>query len=93
MNALLYISVIIIWGTTWFAIYLQQGDVPVTVSIFYRFLLAAVIMLVALLAARRLRRLALKDHLFASCRAAASFASIFTASITRRLTSPAGWNR
>ncbi|MBU9832008.1 DMT family transporter [Rahnella sp. FC061912-K] len=64
MNALLYISVIIIWGTTWFAIYLQQGDVPVTVSIFYRFLLAAVIMLVALLAARRLRRLALKDHLF-----------------------------
>ena len=64
MNALLYISVIIIWGTTWFAIYLQQGDVPVTVSIFYRFLLAAVIMLVALLAAHRLRRLALKDHLF-----------------------------
>ena len=47
MNALLYISVIIIWGTTWFAIYLQQGDVPVTVSIFYRFLLAAVIMLYA----------------------------------------------
>jgi len=36
----------------------------VTVSIFYRFLLAAVIMLVALLATRRLRRLALKDHLF-----------------------------
>jgi len=64
MNALLYILVIIIWGTTWFAIYLQQGDVPVTVSIFYRFLLAAVIMLVALLATRRLRRLALKDHLF-----------------------------
>lgn len=64
MNVFLYISVIIIWGTTWFAIYLQQGAVPVTVSIFYRFLLSAVIMLVALLAARRLRRLALKDHLF-----------------------------
>lgn len=64
MNALLYISVILIWGTTWFAIYLQQGDVPVTVSIFYRFLLAAIIMLVALLATRRLRRLPLRDHLF-----------------------------
>ncbi|NGX89273.1 EamA family transporter [Rahnella sp. Lac-M11] len=64
MNVFLYISVIIIWGTTWFAIYLQQGAVPVTVSIFYRFLLSAVIMLVALLAARRLRLLALKDHLF-----------------------------
>ncbi len=64
MNALLYISVILIWGTTWFAIYLQQGDVPATVSIFYRFLLAAVIMLVALLATGRLRRLALRDHLF-----------------------------
>jgi len=64
MNALLYISVILIWGTTWFAIYLQQGDVPVPVSIFYRFLLAAIIMLVALLATRRLRRLPLRDHLF-----------------------------
>lgn len=64
MNVFLYISVIMIWGTTWFAIYLQQGAVPVTVSIFYRFLLSAVIMLLALLAARRLRRLSLKDHLF-----------------------------
>jgi drug/metabolite transporter (DMT)-like permease len=64
MNALLYISIILVWGTTWFAIYLQQGDVPASVSIFYRFLLAAILMLIVMLATRRLRRLPLRDHLF-----------------------------
>ncbi|SQC93196.1 Uncharacterised protein [Cedecea neteri] len=34
MNALLYILVVVIWGTTWIAIYMQQGVVSVPVSIF-----------------------------------------------------------
>lgn len=64
MNALLYILVVAIWGTTWIAIFLQQGPVPATVSIFWRFAIASVTMLTILLLARRLRRLALRDHLF-----------------------------
>lgn len=64
MNAILYISVVVIWGTTWLAIYMQQGVVSVPVSIFWRFAVAAVVMLVVLLALGRLRRISLRDHLF-----------------------------
>lgn len=63
MNALLYILVVAIWGTTWIAIFLQQGPVPATVSIFWRFAIASVTMLTILLLTHRLRRLALRDHL------------------------------
>ncbi|AKP32125.1 DMT family transporter [Yersinia aleksiciae] len=65
MNVLLYLLVVVIWGTTWIAITLQQqGDVAITVSIFYRFALAAGVMMVVLLLARRLRHLKMRDHLF-----------------------------
>ncbi|WP_431222414.1 DMT family transporter [Serratia sp. L9] len=65
MNTLLYLAVVLIWGTTWIAITLQQqGSVAITVSISYRFLLAAAVMWLALLAMRRLRTLSLQDHLF-----------------------------
>lgn len=64
MNALLYVSVVVIWGTTWLAIYMQQGVVSVPVSIFWRFAVASVVMLVVLLALGRLRRISLRDHLF-----------------------------
>ncbi|OVZ91199.1 EamA family transporter [Yersinia frederiksenii] len=65
MSALLYFLVVLIWGTTWIAITLQQqGDVAITVSIFYRFALAAGVMMLVLLLARRLRPLAMRDHLF-----------------------------
>lgn len=64
MNALLYISVVVIWGTTWLAIYMQQGVVSVPVSIFWRFAVAAVVMLVVLRSLGRLRRISLRDHLF-----------------------------
>ncbi|CAI0721192.1 DMT family transporter [Serratia quinivorans] len=65
MNTLLYLAVVLIWGTTWIAITLQQeGPVAIPVSISYRFVVAALVMLVILLLARRLRRIALGDHLF-----------------------------
>jgi len=64
MNALLYISVVVIWGTTWLAIYMQQGVVSVPVSIFWRFAVAAVVMLIVLRSLGRLRRISLRDHLF-----------------------------
>ncbi|QIX98054.1 DMT family transporter [Cedecea sp. FDAARGOS_727] len=73
MNALLYILVVVIWGTTWIAIYMQQGVVSVPVSIFWRFAVAAVVMLVTLLALGRLKRIALKDHLFCVLQGACVF--------------------
>ena len=41
---LLYASVVLIWGTTWAAIPYQLGEVPVPVSIGYRFVIAAVVL-------------------------------------------------
>ena len=43
-NSFLYIITVLIWGSTWFAIEFQLGDVAVEVSLFYRFGLAALIM-------------------------------------------------
>ncbi|MDY1035662.1 DMT family transporter [Lelliottia sp. CFBP8978] len=64
MNALLYGLVVLIWGTTWIAIFLQQGPVAAPVSIFWRFAVASATMMMVLLALGRLRKLVLRDHLF-----------------------------
>ncbi|TQI80571.1 drug/metabolite transporter (DMT)-like permease [Serratia fonticola] len=65
MNTLLYLAVVLIWGTTWIAITLQQaGSVAIPVSISYRFLLSAAVMWLGLLLLRRLRAISLQDHLF-----------------------------
>ena len=52
----LFVLTVLIWGTTWIAIAAQVGDVPVMVSIFYRFALAGLLMLAGLAAVGRLRR-------------------------------------
>lgn len=44
MNVLLYLTTVLIWGTTWIAIKWQLGPVPVAQSIAWRFLLAAAIL-------------------------------------------------
>lgn len=64
MNALLYCLVVVIWGTTWIAIYLQQGPVSAPVSIFWRFAVASSVMIVILLLSGKLRKLSGRDHLF-----------------------------
>lgn len=43
-NSLLYIITVLIWGSTWFAIEFQLGEVAVEISLIYRFGLAALIM-------------------------------------------------
>lgn len=45
-NALLYLLTVLIWGTTWIALKLQLGEVPIAWSIAYRFWLAAAVLLV-----------------------------------------------
>ena len=44
-NLLLYLTTVLIWGTTWIALKLQLGEVPIPWSIAYRFWLAAAVML------------------------------------------------
>ncbi|MDA7437822.1 DMT family transporter [Candidatus Pseudothioglobus singularis] len=46
MNALLYFVVLLAWGSSWFAISFQLGDVAPEVSIVWRFLLASIILFI-----------------------------------------------
>ncbi len=61
---MLYIITVLIWGTTWLAIYWQLGDIPVVVSVFYRFALAAVLLLPLMLLTSKTKVNKLKDHAF-----------------------------
>lgn len=54
-TVILFLATVLIWGTTWIAIALQVGPVPVMVSIFYRFALAALVFLGALALLGRLK--------------------------------------
>lgn len=54
MNALLYVLVVLIWGTTWIALKWQLGPVPISLSIAYRFGLAALVLFAWLLWRRQL---------------------------------------
>ncbi|MGP8305468.1 DMT family transporter [Vibrio sp. YIC-376] len=64
VNVLLYIATVLIWGTTWFAIALQTGEVPPTISIFYRFAIAACLLFGMLKISGKLRHINKQDHLF-----------------------------
>jgi drug/metabolite transporter (DMT)-like permease len=44
-TALLYLTTVLIWGTTWIALKLQIGSVPIPWSIAYRFWLAAAVLM------------------------------------------------
>lgn len=64
MNSFLYFSTVLIWGSTWLAIYFQLGDVPVTVSVFYRFALAAILLMPILVVLKRLSPVTRADQPF-----------------------------
>ena len=53
MNLLLYLTTVLIWGTTWIAIKWQTGVVAPPVSIAFRFILAALVMLAIVRLTRR----------------------------------------
>lgn len=56
MNLFLYVLTVLIWGTTWIALKLQLGPVPIPWSIAYRFALAAAVLFLWLAATGRLKR-------------------------------------
>ncbi|CBG88365.1 DMT family transporter [Citrobacter rodentium] len=73
MNAVLYCLVVAIWGTTWIAIYLQQGPVSAPVSVFWRFAVASALMMLIMRLRGRLHRMSSRDHLFCLMQGACVF--------------------
>ena len=73
MNVLLYAATVLIWGTTWIAFSMQTGTVPVLVSVFYRFAIAAAVMLLALRLSGRLQKLSGPTHGFCLLQGACVF--------------------
>lgn len=63
MNAVLYTVTCLIWGSTWYAIKLQEGVVPPIWSVAYRFGLAACLLLAICLALKRPLRFTPRQHL------------------------------
>ena len=64
INFLLYAAAALIWGSTWLAIKLQLAQVPPILSVAYRFCLAASILLIYCVLARKRLKFSLRDHSF-----------------------------
>jgi drug/metabolite transporter (DMT)-like permease len=64
LDLLFYTGVVFIWGTTWFAILFQLGEVDPLVSVIYRFSLASLILWLYCLLTRRKMRFSVRDHVF-----------------------------
>lgn len=62
-DILLYLVTVLIWGSTWFAITFQLGEVPIEWSLVYRFGLAAALMLAFCALTGRNLKFPLKVHL------------------------------
>lgn len=62
-NAALYLATVLIWGSTWFAIRLQLVGIAPAVSIVWRFLLAAAMLLAYALLRRLPLRFTARTHL------------------------------
>jgi len=77
MNALLFAATVLIWGTTWIAITVELGSVPVLVSVFYRFALAAALLLGGLAVTGRLTVPALRHQPFIVAQALCLFCCNF----------------
>ena len=60
----LYAASVLIWGTTWMAIKLQLGSVDPMVSVLYRFIAAALILMAYCKLSGLRMRFPLKDHVF-----------------------------
>lgn len=59
---ILFLTVVLAWGLTWYAIRLQLGMVPIAVAVFWRFAAAAGLLGLALAAAGRLRAVPWRLH-------------------------------
>jgi len=72
-NAVLYLSTVLIWGSTWLAITFQLGSVDPLISVGYRFALAAALLLSYCLFTRKRMRFTLYEHLYMALLGASLF--------------------
>ncbi|WP_462380144.1 DMT family transporter [Pseudomonas sp. Marseille-QA0892] len=73
MNLSLYLVTVLIWGTTWIAIKWQVGVVDLTVSIAYRFALAAIVLFAFLLIRGALQPMDRRGHFICLAQGACLF--------------------
>jgi drug/metabolite transporter (DMT)-like permease len=72
-TSFLYVVTVAVWGTSWFALRYQIGQVPELQSIAYRFLLASAMLILWCFATRRRLRFGWRDHLFCAIQGATLF--------------------
>ncbi len=60
---MLYLLTILVWGSSWFAIKLQLGEVAPQASVLYRFILASLILLVYCIIRKKTLRYGFSDHM------------------------------
>ena len=60
----LFIATLLCWGPTWYVIKFQLGTVDPMVSVFYRFFLASLIILLACIIKKLPLKFSLKEHLY-----------------------------
>lgn len=77
MVAFLYLVTVAVWGTSWLAVQFQLGTVAPAASVTYRFVAAAVIMLVFCLATGRRLGFPLRWHLRAALQGGLLFSTNF----------------
>lgn len=61
-NILLYLTTVLIWGTTWYGIKMQLTGVPIEWSLIFRFGLATALLFAYCLVTRRKLKFPLSDH-------------------------------
>ncbi|WP_435276016.1 DMT family transporter [Psychrobium sp. nBUS_13] len=90
MSVFLYVLMIFLWGLSWIAIKWQHGDVPMEVSIFYRFAVAAIVMLVIGKLWKKLQPITRRDQYFIGLQGVCLFCCNFLAFYSATLYIPSG---
>ena len=74
-GAIYYLLTVLIWGSTWFAIRFQLGDVDESVSLVYRFGLASLLLLVWCIVRRVSLRFTIAEHAAMAAQGACLFST------------------
>ena len=90
MNLMLYVSTVLIWGSTWIAIAWQLGPIPIEVSVLYRFALAALALFALLTVSGKFPRLPWAGQRYAALLGALLFSTNFLCFYHATLYIPSG---
>lgn len=77
IDLLLYVILVLVWGSTWIMVKFQVGVVAVDASIAYRFAIAAAFMFAWVVLRRLPLRFSLRDHLFMALQGLLIFSTNF----------------